>query len=382
MKIKIEKTKFIIVCALLIPNCCIKAQNTAEVSGSGIAISSNGYIATNNHVVKDEIKIEVDVYKNGVKETYSAHIVKTDTTYDLAILKIDDPHFKTFGTIPYSFKMTDVKVGEKIFAMGYPQHNIQGDEVKVTDGIISSKTGFQNDPVTYQISSPIQHGNSGGPLFDNSRNLIGLINAGIQSAQNVGYAIKILYLYNFIDIIGTIPSMPSKTIISNISFPDKIKILSNFTVLIRVTVPVCDLTIPNELYNKINLGETYLKVNKLFNQSGTVESSSSQMNMVVWHFCDNEDISVRCWFIDTKLMMKQKSFRNQTCSNLLNENDFQRIKPGLSYADVCKLLQDNGDNTLFSSGVKTYIWYSCNNKELFYRVNFSNDKVQIIVNSK
>lgn len=53
-----------------------------------------------------------------------------------------------------------------MFALGYPMSDILGEEIKVTDGIISSKTGYQGDVVTYQISVPIQPGNSGGPLFD------------------------------------------------------------------------------------------------------------------------------------------------------------------------------------------------------------------------
>ena len=94
--------------------------------------------------------------------------------------------------------MQGVNVGENVFAMGYPRPGLQGEEVKVTDGIISSKTGFQNDNKTYQISAPIQPGNSGGPLFDNSGNLIGLTNSGIPSGDNVGYAIKISNLNNLL----------------------------------------------------------------------------------------------------------------------------------------------------------------------------------------
>lgn len=65
-----------------------------------------------------------------------------------------------------------------------------GDEIKLTTGVISSKTGFQGDVSLYQISAPIQPGNSGGPLFDNKGNLIGIVNAKHKGAENVGYAIK------------------------------------------------------------------------------------------------------------------------------------------------------------------------------------------------
>ena len=65
-----------------------------------------------------------------------------------------------------------------------------GDEVKLTNGIISSKTGFQGDVTTYQISVPLQAGNSGGPLFDSKGNVIGIVNAKHLGTENVSYVVK------------------------------------------------------------------------------------------------------------------------------------------------------------------------------------------------
>jgi S1-C subfamily serine protease len=74
-------------------------------------------------------------------------------------------------------------VGSNVFALGYPMAlSLMGEEVKFTDGKISSKTGFQGDITTYQISVPIQPGNSGGPLFDYDGNIVGITNAGINKA--------------------------------------------------------------------------------------------------------------------------------------------------------------------------------------------------------
>ena len=87
--------------------------------------------------------------------------------------------------------------------------DILGEEIKVTDGIISSKTGYQGDVVTYQISVPIQPGNSGGPLFDKNGNLVGITNEGVPDAQNVGYAIKVSYLKNLLDSAPTPIILPS-----------------------------------------------------------------------------------------------------------------------------------------------------------------------------
>ncbi|MCB9360625.1 MAG: trypsin-like peptidase domain-containing protein [Flavobacteriales bacterium] len=218
-----------------------KESELISKSGSGIILSQNGYFATNYHVVDNAEHIEVDIFKNGVKETYLADIINSDKLNDLSLLKIRDANFKT-ENIPFGVKPFGVKVGEDAFALGYPKISLQGEEVKVTNGIISSKTGFQNDPTTYQISVPIQPGNSGGPLFDKNGNLIGITNAGIPSGENVGYAIKISYLLNFIETQPSIPSLPNQSSLIGKSLPDMIEKLSPFTVLIRVN----DVTIESK----------------------------------------------------------------------------------------------------------------------------------------
>ena len=125
-------------------------------------------------------------------------------------------------------------VGTSVFTMGYPYASFMGDEVKVTDGIISSKTGFDGDIVTYQISAPIQPGNSGGPLFDKKGNLIGITNAGITAAQNVGYAIKSSYLCNLIDSAPVSIDINETTSVANLDLVEQIKILSKYVVYIKI----------------------------------------------------------------------------------------------------------------------------------------------------
>ena len=74
-----------------------------------------------------------------------------------------------------------------------------GNEVKLTTGVISSSTGFKGDESMYQISAAVQPGNSGGPLFDQDGNVIGVICGKHAEAENVNYAIKVSYLYSLID---------------------------------------------------------------------------------------------------------------------------------------------------------------------------------------
>ena len=384
----IMKSKYLIILLLLYSAINTKAQTTSMWSGSGIVLSTDGYIATNNHVVESGIEFFVDVFTNGIKKTYKANVIKTDADNDLAVIKIVDPTFKNFSALPYSMKMQGINVGEKVFAMGYPQVGLQGEEVKVTDGIISSKTGFQNDNKTYQISAPIQHGNSGGPLFDNSGNLIGLTSSGLPTSQNVGWAIKISYLNNLLDMVPNFPPMPLKTSISALPFTEKVKILSNFTVLIRVTKPNCDLKTPSELFHTIKPSTSLNDISELFNQSGenyrTNGTGSSSIQFYKWYFCASQDIYVDCWFNNNRLILAMKSFKNETCDTTVTDDNYKRIKTGLSYPDVCKIMQSEGDK--YRSDFKEegngdtifYKWYDCYNPDLFYEVWFVNGKVHLV----
>ena len=104
-----------------------KAQNTMEYwSGSGIVLASEGFIATNYHVVDKGLDFEVDVFTNGLKKTYSATVIKTDKENDLAVIKISDPSFKSFGSLPYTFRVLDIKVGEKNICDGLSKYQLTG----------------------------------------------------------------------------------------------------------------------------------------------------------------------------------------------------------------------------------------------------------------
>jgi len=206
-------------------------------NGTGFFISKDGYIATNYHVIAESSEIEVEFIRNGQKQNYNAKVIQSDKFNDLAILKVDDVSFSPFSTIPYNFKTSITDVGSNVFALGYPMAlTVMGTEIKFTDGKISSKTGFQGDISTYQMTTPIQPGNSGGPLFDFDGNLIGVNSAKIRAdvADNVSYAIKTSYLKNLIDVLPTTLVLPNDKSIMNKTLTEKIKIISDYVVLIRI----------------------------------------------------------------------------------------------------------------------------------------------------
>lgn len=203
-------------------------------SGTGFFIDPLGFIATNYHVIDGAKGIDVFITQKGKTDTYTAKSIVVDKSNDLAIIKVTDDSYSKLPPIPYMISSGTKDVGTAVFAMGYPELSHLGEEIKVTDGIISSKTGYQGDITTYQISAPIQHGNSGGPLFDKNGNVIGITNAGVESLQNVGYAIKVSYLNNLIEACPESINTSSSNQISGLSFPDKIKKISPYVVIIKV----------------------------------------------------------------------------------------------------------------------------------------------------
>ena len=206
-------------------------------NGSGFFLNQNGYIATNNHVVEGSSALQANFTRAGEVQSFPATVVVTDPQNDLAIIKIDDSAFKGIGTLPYGLLTRTKDTGSEVFAMGYPIADVMGTEVKFTDGKISSKSGIGGDVRVYQISVPIQPGNSGGPLFDMDGNVVGITSSGLNrdyfKSENVNYAIKASYLKNLMEACPdaiTLDEMSDK--LTSTSLTDKIKQYEDFVVLI------------------------------------------------------------------------------------------------------------------------------------------------------
>ena len=203
-------------------------------SGTGFALTANGLIITNSHVVEGSNNITVKGVDGNFNKTYKAKLMAVDKNNDLAIIQIDEPSFKSFGNIPFTIQSKTSEVGTSIFVLGYPLRASMGDEIKLTNGIISSKSGYQGDITTYQISAPVQPGNSGGPMFDSKGNLIGVINAKLVGAENASYAIKTSYLLNLVETLSNVPKLQSVSSIGNKPLSDQVKVLKKFTYIIEV----------------------------------------------------------------------------------------------------------------------------------------------------
>lgn len=215
-------------------------KNTSEGwagNGSGLIISQSGHVITNYHVIENAEEIEVEFIMDGENQKFNAEIIQSDKVNDLAVIKIFDLNFNGLDEIEYNFTTDLSDVGTKVYAYGYPLAlSVMGKEIKVTDGIISSKTGFDGDITTYQITAPIQGGNSGGPLFDDAGNLIGINSSGLRKdiADNVGYTIKSGYVKNLIQVLPSQIDLPASKKLESLPLTEQIKEISKYVVLIKV----------------------------------------------------------------------------------------------------------------------------------------------------
>ena len=159
----------------------------ATGAGSGVIISDDGYIVTNNHVIEGANNI---IVKLSDGEEHSAKLIGTDTRLDVAVIKIEKDNLQSaiFGD------SEKLKIGDEVIAIGNPLGEFGG---SVTDGIISGKNReitVENQNMTLlQTNAQINKGNSGGGLFDGNGNLIGIVvakSAG-DSVEGLGFAIPI-----------------------------------------------------------------------------------------------------------------------------------------------------------------------------------------------
>lgn len=211
--------------------------NIAEVgsnSWSGTCFALNdGYVVTNFHVVDNAKRIDIYGVNGNINIPYKASVVGVDRSNDLALLKIEDTDFKGFGSVPYKVNTSISDVGEDVFVLGYPLTTTMGNEVKLTNGIISSRTGYEGDLSLYQISAPIQPGNSGGPVFNIKGELIGIVCAKHGGAENASYAIKASYLNNLIESMVNSSIIPNQNSVNSLSLTDQVKVIKPFVFLIK-----------------------------------------------------------------------------------------------------------------------------------------------------
>ena len=210
----------------------IEEQRPHVWSGTGFALKKD-YIVTNYHVVEDAKTVEVYGISGDFSTSYRAKVIGFDKESDLALLKMDDTRFKSLGLIPYSFQSAMAEVGENVYVLGYPLIQSMGEEIKLTNGIISARSGFDGNVANYQISVPLQPGNSGGPMFNMKGSLVGVVCAKHSEAENASYAIKTSYLKNLVESVADQSILPNNKSLLNLQLKDQVKRIKNFVYIVK-----------------------------------------------------------------------------------------------------------------------------------------------------
>ena len=170
-----------------------------------------------------------------------------DEKNDIALLRLQDFQYDGIyeSNIAYSITgSSSVNLGQDTFTLGYPLGDILGSRVKLSSGKIGALFGVSEDPRLFQISNPVQPGNSGGPLFNNNGELIGIVVSSLNAKyfyenlniipQNVNFAVKSDYLINLVSMLPESEEIKKRQgQLKDKSLEEQIKLIKPFIVSIK-----------------------------------------------------------------------------------------------------------------------------------------------------
>ena len=193
-------------------------------SGSGFFVSKTGHVITNEHVVKDCNRITVG---DNANKQAPADVIETDKRNDLALLKLSSLDMASAETkslikklgikiMPLAarglLRSEDVELGEEVLVAGYPYGDFFSNTIKVTRGIVSANRGMGDDTGQFQMDAAVQAGSSGGPIYDENANIVGVVVAQLDPLkvakaigslpQNVNFGIKASTVRQFLTSSG------------------------------------------------------------------------------------------------------------------------------------------------------------------------------------
>jgi uncharacterized protein len=211
------------------------AADSPIATGTGFFITDDGYLISNYHVVKDATKIRL-VTSAGLID---AKVVSVDAANDLALLKADG----RFASLPISSSRT-AQLGGTVATIGFPDIGLQGFAPKLAKGEIASLSGAADDPRYFQISVPVQPGNSGGALVDERGNVIGIVSAKLDASvalaasgalpENVNYAVKSSLLLSFLESVPDVDAKLKTPVTVDRKFEDVVQSAQSAAVLVLV----------------------------------------------------------------------------------------------------------------------------------------------------
>jgi len=150
--------------------------------GTGFLIDGKGYLVTSAHIVADADSVYIQNIKGDYFKVTALYINKQT---DIAVLKIVDNHYQPIKSLPYALQKNIADLGEEVFTMGFPRPS---SEIVYNKGYLSAKTGYNGDTTTYQLAISANPGNSGGPIFNHSGEVIGILSGKQTTAEGVVFS--------------------------------------------------------------------------------------------------------------------------------------------------------------------------------------------------
>jgi TPR repeat protein len=204
-------------------------------TGTGFFITDDGYLISNCHVVKDAAQVRLRTSAGLI----SAKVLKVDAANDLALLKAEG----RFAPLPITSSRA-VKLGGTVATVGFPDIGLQGFAPKFARGEIASLSGAGDDARYFQISAPVQPGNSGGALVDEHGNVVGVVSAKLNASaalaasgalpENVNYAVKSSFLLSFLESVPEVSVRLKEPISAERKFDDVVQAAKAAAVLVLV----------------------------------------------------------------------------------------------------------------------------------------------------
>jgi hypothetical protein len=185
-----------------------QARSEASPSSGTAWVTTSGYVITANHVIDGHDKI---VLRAADRTVIQAHVVSRDRANDIAVLRAADG-----SELPPGLPIAHVtaRLGATVLTVGFPQPEVMGVAPKMSIGNVSALSGIADDPRLYQVSVPLQAGNSGGPLVNAAGQVIGVVVAKLDAVkvfrlsgdlpEGVSYAVKATYLTPLLDSLDPI----------------------------------------------------------------------------------------------------------------------------------------------------------------------------------
>jgi TPR repeat protein len=211
------------------------AKSRPESSGTGFFITDDGYLITNEHVAGNGAEVRL-VTAAGITP---AQEIRVDAANDLALLKAEGK----FAALPVAASRA-VKLGGTVATVGFPNIGLQGFAPKFARGEIGSLSGPEDDARYFQISVPVQPGNSGGALVDERGNVVGVVSAKLSAKaalatsgalpENVNYAVKSSFLLGFLESVPEVAAKLKEPNAKDMKFDDVVEQAKEAAVLVLV----------------------------------------------------------------------------------------------------------------------------------------------------